>query len=205
MQKSDGRRSRFWSVTLVFLLVVQLHSLVLGAQEESDLIMRIVILEGEWAKNSIRPRTAREPVVRVENEKGEPVAGAMVLFTLPDSGAGATFQDGSKTLIAYTDAKGRARARGLKPNEVAGDFQILVDATAKGSKTSTVINQSNVLTPPAGSGGVSGKMIAILAIAGGAVAAGVVAATGGNGNGSAPPPSPSATITAGSPTVGGPN
>ena len=205
MRKNDGLGSHCWSVTLVFLLVIQFDSPLLGAQEESGPKMRIVILEGEWAINSIRQRTAREPIVRVEDENGRPLAGAMVLFTLPESGAGASFADGSKTLIAHTDANGRARARGLKPNEVAGDFQILVDATAKGSKVSAVINQSNVLTAPARAGGISGKLITILVIAGGAVAAGVVAATSGNGDGSAPPPSPTATITAGSPTVGGPN
>jgi hypothetical protein len=203
MRKSDNMRSHCWSITLVFLLVIQFDSPSLGAQEESGPKMRIVIIEGEWAINSIRQRTAREPIVRVEDENGRPVAGAMVLFTLPENGAGASFADGSKTLIAYTDANGKAKARGLKPNEVAGDFQILVDATAKGSKASAVINQSNVLTAPAGTGGISGKLIAILAIAGGAVAAGVVAATSGNGNESVP--SPTATITAGSPTVGGPN
>jgi hypothetical protein len=203
MRQSDNMGSHFWSITLVFLLVIQFDLPSLGAQEESGPKMRIVILEGEWAINTIRQRTAREPIVRVEDENGRPVAGAMVLFTLPENGAGASFADGSKTLIAYTDANGKAKARGLKPNEVAGDFQILVDATAKGSKASAVINQSNVLTAPAGTGGISRKLIAILAIAGGAVAAGVVAATSGNGNESAP--SPTATITAGSPTVGGPN
>ncbi|HEX2522847.1 MAG TPA: hypothetical protein VHP35_12060, partial [Terriglobia bacterium] len=85
MRKNDGLGSHCWSVTLVFLLVIQFDSPLLRAQQESGPKMRIVILEGEWAINSIRQRTAREPIVRVEDENGRPIAGAMVLFTLPES------------------------------------------------------------------------------------------------------------------------
>ncbi|MCI0626672.1 MAG: hypothetical protein L0387_34335 [Acidobacteria bacterium] len=173
--------------------------------------LKIVILEGEGAINNIRQRTAREPIVQVEDENRKPVAGAMVLFTLPDSGPGALFADGSKSLIAYTDDKGQAKGKGLKPNSTVGAYQIVVNATAQGLKASSIINQSNALTAAAVAGGISAKLIAILAIAGGAAAAGVVAAKSGGNGGSPPPPTPTptptptATITVGTPTVGGPN
>jgi len=169
--------------------------------------LRIVILEGEGAINNIRQRTAREPIVQVEDENRKPVAGAMVLFTLPDSGAGGVFPNGSKSLITYTDPKGQAKANGLKPNSIAGAYQITVNVTSQGLKASAVIGQTNVLTAAAVAGGISGKLLAIIAIAGGAAAAGAIAATSGGGNSPAaqPAPVPTATVTAGTPSVGGPN
>src|SRR5579863_5849082 len=56
--------------------------------------LSIVILEGEGAINNIKQRTAREPIVRVEDENHKPVAGAAVVFTLPSQGAGGTFAGG---------------------------------------------------------------------------------------------------------------
>jgi hypothetical protein len=170
--------------------------------------LRIVILEGDGAINNIRQRTAREPIVQVEDENRKPVAGAMVLFTLPDSGPGAVFPNGSKTLITYTDPKGQAKAKGLKPNSIAGSYQITVNVTSQGLKASAVIGQTNALAAAAAAGGISAKLLAIIAIAGGAAAAGAIAATSGGNNSptpTTPTPVPTATVTAGAPTVGGPN
>ena len=50
--------------------------------------LNIVIVEGEGAINNIRQRTAREPIVQVEDENRRPVAGAAVLFLLPEDGPG---------------------------------------------------------------------------------------------------------------------
>jgi hypothetical protein len=193
---------RFLCVGLITVLVSHTLAPALRAQVTAEPKLRIQILEGEGAINNIRQRTAREPIVQVEDENHRPVAGAMILFTLPDRGASGVFADGSKTLIAYTDAQGRAVAKGLKPNSTEGQFQIQVNASFQGSTAQAVINQANRLTGAAVAGGISGKLIAILAIAGGAAAAGVVAATR---NGSPPQtvsPPPPPTITAGQPTVG---
>jgi hypothetical protein len=197
---------RVFVTSLAILIVVQTVPGFSQAQEPPGAQLRIVILEGEGAINNIRQRTAREPIVQVEDENRKPVAGAMVLFTLPDSGPGAVFADGSKTLIAYTDEKGQAKAKGIKPNSTVGAYQIVVNATAQGLKATTVLSQSNILTATAAAGGISAKLIAILAIAGGAAAAGAIAATSGGGNSPATPaPVPTATVTAGTPTIGGPN
>lgn len=199
-----SRFFRFFVTALAILISVETAPRISQAQEkQGGGQLRIVILEGEGAINNIRQRTAREPIVQVEDENRKPVAGAMVLFTLPDSGPGGVFPNGSKTLITYTDPKGQAKAQGLKPNSVAGAYQIAVNVTSQGLKASAVIGQTNLLTAAAAAGGISAKLIAILAIAGGAAAAGAIAATSGGNN--SPAPVPTATVTAGTPTVGGPN
>jgi len=154
-----------------------------------------VIVEGEGAINNIRQRTAREPIVQVEDENRRPVAGAAVLFLLPDSGPGGTFADGSRSLSVVTDSQGRAAAKGLRPGNVSGKFQIQVQASYQGLTATTTITQTNAVLTAAAAGGMHGKLVAILAAAGGAAAVGAVLATrGGN----------KTTITAGPPTVGAP-
>jgi len=139
--------------------------------------LNLIILEGEGAINNIRQRTAREPIVQVVDENNRPVAGAAVVFTLPESGPGGTFAGGWRTLQVFTDSNGRAVAKGLRINNVTGKFQIQVDASYRGVTASTTINQSNaVLSTAAAAGGVSGKVIGILAAIGAAVAVGVIIA-----------------------------
>jgi hypothetical protein len=190
---------------LAGLLVLEALPLQIQAQEAQAPKLRIVILEGEGAINNIKKRTAREPIVQVEDENNRPVAGAMVMFRLPEQGAGGSFANGSKSIMAYTNADGRAVAVGLKPNATAGQFQISVQASYQGVTASAAITQTNIVAAAAAVGaagataGISKTLIAILAIAGGAAAAGTVAATRGGNGGSKPnpvPTPPSATINA---------
>jgi hypothetical protein len=192
------------AITLVCLL--GLETPVLQAQQEPQVAppsLKIAVLTGDAANNNIRKQVAVEPSVLVTDEKGDPVSGVMVVFTLPETGAGGIFPNGSKTSIVYTSIDGRAVARGLKPNSTPGEFQIVVDASFHGLTARTTLRQTNILSEPAR--GVSSKLIAILAIAGGAAAAGAIAAGGGgSSNPSTPPPTRSATITAGTPTFAPP-
>ncbi|MGE5568092.1 MAG: carboxypeptidase-like regulatory domain-containing protein [Rhodospirillales bacterium] len=198
---SDNKNTvfRLLAILVCWLFVWQTNSL--GAQEGAQLKLNIVIIEGEGAINNIRQRIAREPIVQVEDENHRPVAGAVVVFLLPDRGAGATFADGSRYLNVVTDSQGRAVARGLRPNNTPGQYQIRVTASFEGQTATATITQTNMaaIAGAAAGAGLSGKLIAILAVAGGAaIAGGVVAATRGNGN-----PAPVSVIP-GTPSVGGP-
>jgi hypothetical protein len=198
-------RRDYLSVALAYVLAVQ--TLFGAPQVQAPTKLNIVIVEGEGAINNIRQRTAREPIVQVEDENHRPVAGAAVVFLLPENGPGGTFPNGARSLTVTTNQQGRAVARGFRPNNQAGKFQIQVDASYQDLTASTTISQANaVLTAAAAAGGISGKLIAILAIAGGAIAGGVVAATrgGGNNGGGGGPVSQPTTVSPGTPTVGGP-
>ena len=155
--------------------------------------LNIVIVEGEGASNSIRQRTAREPIVEVQDENHRPVAGAVVVFTLPDQGAGGEFAGGAHSLTVVADGRGRAAARGFRPNGLQGQFQIRVNASANGLTGNTTIDQSNVAD------GRHGKLIAILAAVGGAATTGALYAThsGGSSANSATIPAGPSIATAG--------
>jgi hypothetical protein len=174
-----------------------------------------VVVQGDGAINNIRQRTARDPIVRVEDENHKPVAGAAVTFALPSQGAGGSFAGGLQTLTVMTNNQGLAVARGFKPNGLQGQYQIHINASFGTQTATTTIAQTNALAAAAagagaGAGaataaGISGKLIAIIAIAAGAAATGgVVAATHSGGGGSSTPAAPPTTISAGSSTVGAP-
>ena len=194
-------------VSVVVLCAFMAQSVPLQAQDTPAPAgkLNIVIVEGDGAINNVRQRVAREPIVQVEDENRRPVAGAAVTFLLPNQGASASFANGSQSLTITTDAQGRAVARGLRPNNVNGQYQIRVNAVSEGRTASATISQTNALAAAAAAGGISAKILAIIAIAGGAAAAGAVAATrGGNGNGNGGGGASPTVITPGSPTVGGP-
>jgi hypothetical protein len=203
---------RYLSVFLVLLISLPLCPVAAAQTALTPAKLNLVIVEGDGAINNIRQRTAREPIVQVEDENHKPVAGAVVVFLLPNQGAGATFANGAHTLTVITDEQGRAVARGLRPNTGQGQFQIHVNASSNGQTASATITQSNAAgaagAGAAAAGGISGKLIAVLIVVGAAAAAGgAYAAThSGGGAASTTPPATavSISITAGAGTVGAP-
>lgn len=191
---------RVLATGLSFLLIFQL--LPASAQDQGSL--NLVIVEGEGAINNIRQRTAREPIVQVEDENHKPVAGAAVVFLLPNQGASGVFANGARSLTVMTDNQGRAVAHGFHPNGVQGQVQIKVSASYQGKTANATINQTNAVAAAgaAAAAGISAKLIIILAAAGAAVAGGVIAATRG---GSSTPAATPTTISPGAGTVGAPH
>jgi len=192
------------SLFLILLLLLNFMGLPASAQNPTSL--QIVIVEGEGAINNVKQRVNREPIVQVEDENHKPVAGAAVIFFLPNDGPGGAFANGSTTLTTTTNAQGQAVARGIRFNNQAGSMQIRVAASFAGQTASAIITQTNVLgiaASGAATGGLSltAKLLIIGAIVGGGIAAGVIVANHGGSN----PPAPGTiTITPGIVTVGGP-
>lgn len=102
----------------------------------------ITVEEGEGAVNKTRQHVSRDPVVRVDDDDHHPVAGAVVVFALPVSGASGEFSNGSRSLTIVTDRRGLAIARGLKTNDVPGKLQIYVTASFRGQRAHAFINQT---------------------------------------------------------------
>ena len=195
------------TVGLSCLLILQTLAVPAGAQQAAAGQLNLVIVEGDGATNNIRQRTAREPIVQVEDENHKPVAGAAVVFLLPDQGASGTFANGSHTLTVTTDAQGRAIAHGFHPNNVPGQFNMRVSASSQGKTATATISQTNVAAAVAGTAGagISVKLIVILAIAGAAAAGGAIAATRGGSSTPMAPATTTTTITPGTGTVGAPH
>jgi hypothetical protein len=168
----------------------------------------ISIIEGEGALNDIRTRTAREPIVEVDDENHKPVAGVLVLFAIDNGGSSSPFAtfSGANTVSVTTDAAGRAAGRGFQITQFKGQYKINVRATKGELQADSVILQTNI-EAALSSGGTStpaavaathhlhwGWIIGGVAVAGGVV--GVVIATHGS--------SSPTTVTPGTGTVGAP-
>jgi hypothetical protein len=116
----------------------------------SPMSLHITILDGEDAVNSIRERTAREPIVQVEDENHKPVAGVLILFSVDSGpeGAAGSFSGLSSTLSVTTGADGRAVAHGLLPNRTPGKYTVTVSATLGALVATAIIHQTNIAGVP---------------------------------------------------------
>ncbi len=162
--------------------------------------LNLLVVEGNEVIKNVKQRTTRDTIVEVQDENHRPVAGAAVVFLLPDSGPGGTFAGGARSVSLVTNAQGRVEMPHMTANQATGQYQIRVTASYRGTQASTTINQQNVAAVAAAHGGLlSGKLIAIIAgiAAAGAVTGAVVATRGGG--------TPTGSISqAGAATVGGP-
>src|SRR5258708_3866192 len=86
--------------------------------------LKIVVVQGEGAKNNVRTRNATQPVVEVRDDSDKPVAGAEVVFQLPPAGPGGVFNGWMRTQTARTSPEGRAGAKGFAPHDEVGRFNI---------------------------------------------------------------------------------
>lgn len=214
---SDWRRERAageargmrQAVVMALVGSLLVGSLPAPAQQRSEGLIKITILQGEGSLNNIKRKMAQAPVVEVKDESGRPVEGASVVFALPFAGPSGKFADGQRTYTAKTDGQGRASAGSFTPNEIEGRLNINVTATAGERKASIVVPQSNTLAGGIGTeaGRSFPRWLLGLGVTGGATTALIVARRGSGGGGSSTP-TPSApvptTITIGSVSVGGP-
>lgn len=159
--KNRSLKQRLAAGMLIVLLVPVpgLTTPVLRAQESvpaiqtsAPLTLHINILEGDDALNNVRERTAREPIVQIEDTNHKPVAGVAVVFTLvPGSnGAGGTFSSLS-TYRTITDTQGKAVGHGLQTNKNTGQFTIQVVATLGTLTAVAIIKETNTDGGGAGS------------------------------------------------------
>ena len=146
-----GSVRQFLALALIFAIgpapaVFAQVSAVGQSVAATPMSLHITILDGEDALNSIRERTAREPIVQVEDENHKPVAGVLLLFTINGGteGASGSFSGISSTLSVTTGPDGRGIAHGLLPNKTPGKYTITVSATLGTLVATAIIHQSNI-------------------------------------------------------------
>ena len=176
MYKQTMRRTPVKALVISLTIAAAAHGQLPSAQPGAAPGARIRVLEGDGAINSIRLHRGHDPSVQVLDAAGNPAPAATVIFLLPAVGPSGTFGDSGLSLTAQTDARGIAVGKGLRPNRIAGQFRIRVTASWRGEAASTTLTQTNA--EPLGKSSNS-KWIAIVALVGGAVVGGAVAATHG--------------------------
>lgn len=167
--------------------------------------LTITVLDGLGAINNINQREPRTIVVQVSDEQNRPASKAAVTFTAPAQGASVSFNGSGTTQTVTADEQGRASVR-TRPNRIAGEMEIRVNASHEGRTGRATITQFNMAVPKqeavSGSGSSVGKILLILAIGGGAAAGAIIAGTR-NSDSTSAAPAP-ITITPGAGTIGPP-
>lgn len=166
----SSRRSVSAAVPVFLLLACSSIGIARASTQESKqpATLQIVVIAGEDAVNVIQQQTAVAPIVEVRDENKQPVAGAIVTFTV--RGGNATLGGGS-TMTATTNVAGRAAASQLTAS-APGAVRIDVVATAHGQTASATITQTNYATAAQAAsgarpsqGGHTGKIVGISAAA----------------------------------------
>jgi hypothetical protein len=171
--------------------------------------LKVVPLAGNGEMNDLERKVMAPLVVEVLDLQDRPIEGADVTFRFPLRGPSAVFADQKTVKTVRTNGQGEAAATGWTANNEVGSFQIHVTANYGNRIGETTISMSNaerVSDAELNRLGKrksfwSSKWFKIGLIAGGAgLAAGIVLATRGGGSAS----TPTITVSAGSPSVGGP-
>lgn len=164
----------------------------LAAQENAERY-EIEIISGANLVNSVKRRVASETIVEVHDRNRKPVAGVILTFTLPQTGAGGTFTStASNIATVVTGPNGQAAMPVFQANDVAGSYDIGVNGQYNGSQFSTKIH---VTTNPAPAFVHSAGFKVLLVAAAAGATVGTILAVKGNG-------SSKTTITPGTPSIG---
>lgn len=131
----------------VSLLIIDLATLRLAAQrvdgKPASAPLHIVVIAGEDAVNVVQQRTSVAPIVEVRDRNNQPVAGAIVKFTI--QGGKANFGAGANAISVTTNATGQAAVTGFTPTGT-GAVHINVAAAFQGQTATATITQTNVAT-----------------------------------------------------------
>jgi len=161
--------------------------------------LKILVLQGQNAVNSIRDGLVTEPVVEVHDENDQPLEGADVAFELPATGPGGSFPGGKFTTTVKSNLQGQAGATFML-NPMPGKFAIKVTASLRNRTGHATINQTNTLegaVEKTSTRKISWWKVAVIGAAVGIVVGVVVATRGGSS-------SHTITLTPGAPTFGVP-
>jgi hypothetical protein len=165
--------------------------------------LKILVLEGEGGRNTVKPRVGVPILIEVQDSQGRPLPGASVIFQLPAAGPSGSFPGGVLTQRMVANARGQAATSGFVPSSQEGRLNVRVTASSGGLGVTQIVGQTNVL-PTAGKAGGSKRAVWILVAAGvgGAVLGGMKR---GGTSPAAPVPNPSSVLLVPGPvTVGGP-
>jgi hypothetical protein len=166
----------------------------LAAQEpENAEKYEIEIVSGANQVNSVKRRVASETIVEVHDRNRKPVAGVVLTFTLPQTGAGGTFSStGSNIATVVTGPNGQATMPAFQPTGT-GSYNISVSGQVNGSHVSVQIPQSNQAAPAFVHS--TGFKVLLVAAAAGATVGTILAVRSGGS-------STRTTVTPGTPTIG---
>ncbi len=127
-------------------------------------VLQLHVLDGEGAHHALGARAANFLTVKVTDDLGQPVPGALVSFRLPENGPGGLFSNGLLTEVVTTAADGTAAAPSVRWNRLPGAFEVRVVAATVTSRAGIVVPMNLSAEAQAVSGYVSKRASAALTV-----------------------------------------
>ncbi len=153
--------------------------------------LKIVVVQGTFAKHNVLTKQAIQTVVEVRSADTAPQPGVRVYFELPENGPGGFFPGQKLRQVAITNGQGQAATTGFVPNNAEGTFSLKITAMKDSDSAVVMVQQANSrLTEEVVKKKSRKALWILLAVAGGGGAAAAAALVGGGGSssGAAPPP-----------------
>ena len=110
--------------------------------------LQLRLVDSDGSRVVANTRTAKGIAVQVTDADGAPVSDAAVAFRFSESGASASFADGSHSAVAYTDAGGNAHIANFQWNGIAGTAALRITANKANSHAGLLIEQNLVSGSP---------------------------------------------------------
>ncbi|MBV9403773.1 MAG: hypothetical protein JO211_00405, partial [Acidobacteriaceae bacterium] len=104
--------------------------------------LQLRLVEREAAEVPPGSKALKGFTVEVTDSAGTPVQDAAVAARFPDNGPSGVFADGTRALVVYTNASGRARISGIRWGETPGVVTLRVTATKGISHAGMLIEQT---------------------------------------------------------------
>ena len=132
-------------MALVCVLALLYPPVAALGQDPPEPQYKLIIVRGDNAQNNLKKGRATRPVVEVRDRNNKPVAGALVLFTLPSSGPSGTFVGGGQVASVTTNSAGQASAS-FTANSVSGKFNVSVSSNINGQTITAQISTANIVS-----------------------------------------------------------
>jgi hypothetical protein len=109
-------------------------------------VLEIQVLEGEGAVHRAGSQETTALRVRITDQSGKPVPGALVTFRLPDDGPTGVFANQLNTEVVNAGPQGEAQTSAVRWNAVAGPLYLRVAALKGRLRAGTAVSQTIVDT-----------------------------------------------------------
>jgi hypothetical protein len=105
----------------------------------------LVVISGNDGINVLKKKMTVRPVVQVLDGSDHPVAGAVVIFTAPSSGASVRFDGDTRSAMLVSGSDGRVTVAGLTAVNT-GSFVYRIRAVYQEQEATATVAQTNVAT-----------------------------------------------------------
>ena len=129
-------------VVAISPLLAQLPTPPSTADSASPMALQLRVLGKDPSSLPAGTHSTEGISVEVTDASGSQVSNAAVVFRFPDAGPSATFGDGTRSAVAYTDGAGRAQISDIQWGNMPGSVALRITAAKGTSHAGLLVEQT---------------------------------------------------------------